>query len=159
MKREGPDAWGPHAWKFLHYVSLGYSENPTNEEKQKYKLFFMLLKDVLPCSTCRKHYSDNLDILPLTDDNLSSRDNLVKWVIDLHNIVNKMKNKPIISYDQAIELITNNFEENNDYNIHDNNIQDNNITQEGYNDIIKLVIILIGIVFIYTILKKRNSFK
>jgi hypothetical protein len=50
--KSGPDAWGPHAWKFLHYVSLGYSDRPTKEDKEKYKSFFLLLQDVLPCSIC-----------------------------------------------------------------------------------------------------------
>ena len=57
--KSGPDAWGPHAWKFLHYVSLGYSSNPTREEKEKYKSFFLLLQDVLPCSICREHFKEN----------------------------------------------------------------------------------------------------
>ena len=24
-----PKIWGPHGWKFLHYVSLGYPEKPS----------------------------------------------------------------------------------------------------------------------------------
>ena len=23
-----PNYWGPHGWKFIHYVALGYPENP-----------------------------------------------------------------------------------------------------------------------------------
>ena len=33
-----PQEWGPHGWKFIHYVSLGYPENPTEEDKHKYKM-------------------------------------------------------------------------------------------------------------------------
>jgi len=32
-----PNIWGPHGWKFMHYVSLGYPVNPTESEKQNYK--------------------------------------------------------------------------------------------------------------------------
>ena len=31
----GPDIWGPHGWKFLHFVTLGYPEKPTENEKKK----------------------------------------------------------------------------------------------------------------------------
>jgi hypothetical protein len=101
----GPDVWGPHAWKFLHYVSLGYPSNPTPEQKQKYKHFFELLKDILPCSLCANHYAENYKKQPLTDEILSDRDKLIKWVIDIHNIVNEMKNKPKVHYVEARKLI------------------------------------------------------
>lgn len=101
----GPDVWGPHGWKFLHYVSLGYPTNPTKEQKEKYKAFFILLKDTLPCAVCRLHYAENYNKLPLTDDVLNDREKLIKWVIDIHNIVNAMKNKPIVKYEDAIKMI------------------------------------------------------
>jgi hypothetical protein len=43
--------------------------------------------------------------MPLTDEILSDKSKLVRWVIDIHNIVNESKNKRIIPYDEAIELI------------------------------------------------------
>ena len=106
----GPDIWGQHAWKFLHYVSLGYPSNPTNEQKQKYKQFFELLKTVLPCSICANHYAENYKKLPLTDEILSDREKLIKWVIDIHNIVNESKQKPIIRYVDARRMIDTNVE-------------------------------------------------
>jgi hypothetical protein len=157
MRKTGPDAWGPHAWKFLHYVSLGYSDNPTNEEKEKYKLFFLLLQDVLPCSICREHYKNNYSKIPITQQVLSSRDNLVKWVIDLHNIVNEMKGKQKLDYDKAIKLITNDFyDDEEECSSEDNN---NSFEKNKYNNIVKLVLLLIVIVFIYTLLKKKKLFK
>ena len=106
----GPDIWGPHAWKFLHYVSLGYPSTPTNEQKHKYKQFFELLKTVLPCSICANHYAENYKKLPLTDEILSDREKLIKWVIDIHNIVNESKQKPIIRYVDARRMIDTNVE-------------------------------------------------
>ena len=125
--------WGQHAWKFMHYVTLGYPENPTVEQKNNYKNFFISLKNILPCSICAKHYEENLNNLPLTDDILSSKDKLIKWCIDLHNIVNKMLNKTILSYDYAYNLLLNNNNISNYDNINDSNyanyskIYDNNI--------------------------------
>ena len=47
-----PSIWGPHGWKFMHYVSLGYPNNPTENDKLNYKtlscliLYFLLLKNL-----------------------------------------------------------------------------------------------------------------
>lgn len=103
-----PEVWGPHGWKFIHYVTLGYPENPTQAQKEKYKAFLVLFKDVLPCSLCANHYGENLQKLPLTDEIMSSKENLIKWAIDIHNIVNESKNKPIIKYIDARKLIDTN---------------------------------------------------
>jgi hypothetical protein len=104
-----PQVWGPHGWKFIHYVTLGYPENPTPVQKEKYKAFLVLLKDTLPCSLCANHYGENLQKHPLTDDILNSREKLIKWGIDIHNIVNEMKNKPIIRYVDARNQIDTNI--------------------------------------------------
>jgi hypothetical protein len=104
-----PDIWGPHAWKFLHYVTLGYPANPTQEQKEEYKKFFMALATVLPCSVCANHFAENYRKAPLTDVILSDREKLVRWLIDFHNIVNAKKNKPILSYEEAIKQINTNF--------------------------------------------------
>ena len=100
-----PTVWGPHGWKFIHYVTLGYPENPTPYQKERYKTFLLLLQDVLPCSLCANHYKENLQKRPLTNDILNSRHKLIKWGIDIHNDVNEMNNKPIINYVDAIKLI------------------------------------------------------
>jgi hypothetical protein len=109
--------WGKHAWKFMHYVTMGYPENPTEEHKNNYKNFFISLKYVLPCSICAKHYEENLEKLPLTEEVLSNRNNLIKWGIDLHNMVNKMLNKNVLSYEYAYNLLLN----NNNISDYDNN--------------------------------------
>ena len=56
----GPDTWGPVVWHALHYITLGYPTDPSEDKKQKYKQFFTLLSDVIPCSVCATHYSENL---------------------------------------------------------------------------------------------------
>ena len=100
-----PDIWGPHGWKFLHYLSFGYPMDPTTEQKNQYKTFFLSLQHVLPCSICSKHYSENLMEYSL-DDALRNRDALVRWVIDIHNNVNETQGKKIYEYDEAIQLYT-----------------------------------------------------
>ena len=48
-----PDLWGPHLWRFLHYLSLSYPSNPTDEEKEIMLNFIESLQEVLPCEKCR----------------------------------------------------------------------------------------------------------
>jgi len=106
-----PEQWGPYGWKFMHMIALAYPIAPLDEDKQNYYNFFTSLGNVLPCQMCINHYKENLIKYPLTDNVLSTRDNLLKWTIDLHNEVNKSNNKYIYDYDTAIALIRNNYED------------------------------------------------
>jgi len=104
-----PNEWGVHGWKFIHHVALGYPNNPTENDKNNYKSFFILIGTILPCHLCSDHYNENLLIYPLTDDVLMNKTNLINWTIDMHNEVNKLHNKKIYSYDEALQLIKNNY--------------------------------------------------
>ena len=97
-----PEIWGPGAWLFLHTITLNYPTNPTFEDKENYKNFFISLKNVIPCKNCAKHYSENLNNFPI-DDSLNSKEDLVKWLIDNHNKVNVKNKKREYSYDEVIE--------------------------------------------------------
>ena len=101
-----PDIWGPHGWKFMHYVTLGYPDHPTHNDKQNYKNFFQSLQNVLPCAKCAQNYKKNLNESPI-DNNLETRDHLVKWLIDIHNKVNLETGKSEIPYEEALSLYTN----------------------------------------------------
>jgi hypothetical protein len=112
----GPDVWGPHGWKFIHYVTLAYPNNPTKEEKENYKEFFHAIGNVLPCSICSNHYKENISMMPLTDDILSSKDKVINWAIDMHNRVNASRKKKIYTYHEARKLINDDEEcESNKY--------------------------------------------
>ena len=100
-----PKLWGSHAWKFLHYVTLDYPENPTYHDKEKYKKFFLSLQGILPCLKCKDHLKSNLKILPLSNKVLASDKNLMYWLIDLHNVVNESTGAYIIDRDKAFELL------------------------------------------------------
>ena len=134
MKSIGPNIWGPHGWKFMHYVSLGYPQEPTENDKRYYKDFYTSLQNVLPCETCQGNYIKNLSELPI-DNALQSRDSLVKWVIDVHNKVNSESNKKELGYDEAIQLY----------------LTDENPVLEYCFKILVLIIILY---FLYRVLKK-----
>ena len=98
--------WGKHVWKALHYIAVGYPNEPTEQQKKDYKMFYTLLKTVLPCNVCREHYTENLKQLPITDDVLKNNSSLIKWTIDLHNLINEQLGYEKLSYNDALKDIS-----------------------------------------------------
>lgn len=129
-----PKIWGPHGWKFLHYVSLGYPNNPSEEDKRNYKNFYTSLQHILPCAKCANNYSHNLKKYPI-DNHLGSRDTLVRWVIDIHNQVNNELNKKEYTYEEALSLYTEEPKVFSDY-------------------CFKIIVLIIILYFLYRVLKK-----
>jgi len=97
-----PKFWGPHAWIFLHSVTMNYPKNPTPQDKQRYREFFKSMERVLPCEKCAYHYSKHIEEYPI-DPALESRDTLVRWFIQIHNEVNLSLEKHEYTYEQVIE--------------------------------------------------------
>ena len=85
--------WGPSGWLFLHCVTFGYpfKIDPTNPEhlakQNDYYRFFYYLGKVLPCKYCRNSY-DEFFATNSPMRHLGSREELSKWLYDVHNLVN-----------------------------------------------------------------------
>ena len=82
--------WGNPGWTFGHAVTFGYPIEPTEEDKVKYKNYFMSLGDVLPCRFCRESYKKFITIgdTELTDAVMACRATLTKWFYLVHEAVN-----------------------------------------------------------------------
>lgn len=130
-----PDIWGPPAWFFLHSVTLDYPESPTEQDKNNITNFFTYLGFALPCHKCRVNYSDHIKAHPITPEVVSSRKNLVMWLIDIHNDINKMNGKAIFTYDEAVNNIMEAYSEQPSYSI--------------FIIIIVIIILILIILFIY----------
>jgi hypothetical protein len=102
-----PAIWGPHAWILLHSITLDYPDCPNNTEKQNMRNFFMSVQHVLPCLRCKKNLHNNYQKYPLTDEVLSSKSNLVRWLIDIHNEINVEKGKKKMSYEEVLAYYDN----------------------------------------------------
>jgi hypothetical protein len=85
--------WGPSGWLFLHCVTFGYPYkiDPNNQEhlekQNDYYRFFYYLGKVLPCKYCRNSY-DEFFAKNSPMRHLGSREELAKWLYDVHNLVN-----------------------------------------------------------------------
>ena len=110
----GPQVWGPFGWKFIHYITMGYPNNPSSEHKQNYLNFFNTLQYVLPCSICSAHFQENMKNYPLTDNILSNKIQFIEWGIYMHNLVNIKNGKKIYNIDNLNADINKDIE---NYNI------------------------------------------
>ena len=94
-----PLLWGENGWKFMHWITLGYKDNPNNYEKINMKNFFHSVGNILPCTSCRENFVKHLKKYPLGDYELSSRNALVNWLMNIHNEVNILYGKKIYTTD------------------------------------------------------------
>jgi hypothetical protein len=102
--------WGPPMWESLHCIAFGYPIEPTEEQKNNYKVFYTNLMNVLPCKFCRDSYKDFItkeDDTIFTDSDLKNRETLTRWLFKIHNRVNK---KLGIDYNLSYEDIVNKYE-------------------------------------------------
>lgn len=96
--------WGPSMWHYLHTMSFNYPVNPTESDKKHYRDFILNLEYVLPCSKCRKNLKKNFKRLPLTMQDMKSRETFSKYVYNLHELINKMlKKKSHLTYEEVRE--------------------------------------------------------
>ena len=166
----GPDVWGPHGWKFIHFVTLGYPNNPSNEQKKTYKYFFESLKTVLPCSICANHYKEHLKKYPLSDQVLNDKRSLIEWGINVHNAVNISHGKKIYGYKDGLQEIIKNSdtiyvpdEQNNspscDCSSENSNFNKHNKDKKSVKSTLTFLCILGFLIVLYLILKKNNLSK
>ncbi len=85
--------FGPATWHLLHCMSFNYPENPSQCEKRDYMDFVLSLKNILPCGKCRINLEKNFKKLPLSMDNMKSRDTFSRYIYGLHEVVNSMLGK------------------------------------------------------------------
>ena len=83
-----PKLWGKCGWQFLHYICLGYSNRPTEKDKEHYKNFILELGYVLPCAECRQNFIIHSKNHPI-DNFLNNSQSLFKWIVKIQNITNK----------------------------------------------------------------------
>lgn len=87
--------WGPSFWSTMEFVCFNYPAQPTEQQKTQTLQFFQSIARVLPCESCKTHFIELIKKYPPT---LSNRDQLSRWIVDMHNHVNQRLGKPIMDY-------------------------------------------------------------
>lgn len=97
-----PDIWGSNYWFMFHVSALSYPENPNENDIMSFYNLYNNFWRFIPCKLCSDNYKKHIKLLPL-EEHIYSRDDLFKWTVNFHNIVNESLNKPIMTISYAYE--------------------------------------------------------
>ena len=97
-----PKIWGQAGWIFLHSITFSYPVNPDENDRNRMKNFFLNVQYILPCERCQNNYHRHLQELPLNDFVLSTRKNLIEWLINIRNKSNNELGKPNLTLKDVI---------------------------------------------------------
>ena len=91
-----PEVWGPSAWYLIHHITRNLITK--SYEKEDVIDFFNILWVFIPCAICRNHYMEYVKKDPYINY-VDDGKEIDKWGFELHNKINKMLNKSIMSYE------------------------------------------------------------
>jgi hypothetical protein len=94
------DKVGPALWRGLHAITFDYPDTPSENQQRAAIALFESLQELLPCAACQKHYTGELRAHPVRSA-VQGRDDLSKWLVDLHNRVNARLGKASMPYEQV----------------------------------------------------------
>ena len=91
-------------WRYLHRRSfdIEYADEPLKDQRHGFIKLLWALTEEMSCSHCRYHLNKYLQEHPL-----SLETNLARYVVDLHNNVNKRQHKRIIPFEVAEDYYVN----------------------------------------------------
>jgi hypothetical protein len=90
-----PSLWGPRFWSTIFSFVAVYPEIPNTEQSNSAKKFFESLQYLIPCNKCKQSYNlyiaedDTFGTNIQNPSTFSSRDNLINFVYNLREKVNK----------------------------------------------------------------------
>ena len=94
MKKE---EWGPIIWKLLHCLTIKIKEDSFPKKKNELINTILSIFSNLPCPHCSSHALSLSKRLNIT--NINDKNNLIKALYIIHNLVNKKLKKKELSYD------------------------------------------------------------
>lgn len=94
--------WGPPLWFVIHMSAL-YAPEPLERSFNEYRELLGCLQYLLPCPKCRDHLATNLLTINLNNCAKTNYD-LFRCSWELHNKVNKDNNKPLLTFNEALQL-------------------------------------------------------
>jgi len=98
-----PKIWGPGSWDLVHLVAMSYPPNPSTQDRQNYRSFFLSLGDILPCEKCRQNYKAHCSRYNV-DWYLNNNRDLLKWTVAIRNCVEvSLGGKPKFTVENVTE--------------------------------------------------------
>jgi len=146
-----PEIWGPPFWFVLHSISINYPDKPNYLDKQQHLLFFQSLKQVLPCHKCRLHYTKYLNENPISPY-LDNKKNLMIWVLNCHNNVNKINGKKLFTLEEMKQLYHNIYTNHDKFKCQfineEKQLQKDKKTKINYHLILNIIFIILFIILL-----------
>jgi hypothetical protein len=106
--------WGNRQWYWYHLISYTAPEQIDIPIQKIYIELLYYMTKLLPCPKCYNHFKEHVKNYPI---NFDSRNNMIKWFVDMHNEVNLSLNKKIYTLEEAnetyLEIDNNNDNDNN----------------------------------------------
>lgn len=96
---------GRMTWRLFHRYSTIYDSHSL-KDKAHFKNFVEGLSLFFPCSVCKEDFQVELKKLPLSEEELKSKENLVKFVCLHHNKVNERLGKDQVNCENIGKLIS-----------------------------------------------------
>lgn len=100
-----PEKWGPRTWAYMHEKSLAFPENPTEEEKNRWRQWVTTVASNIDCPTCSEHMLKEIDTG--VEQAMVNKATFVTWLIDVHNRVNAKAGKRELSYEESLRAMLN----------------------------------------------------
>jgi hypothetical protein len=98
--------WGPYMWGYIHSMALiddVFDDLDLVRDKVgKVLEMFKVVPALMPCELCSRHFAEWL--AATNADSMAAPLQLFYSTVDLHNKVNLAMGKPIIDYDDALEV-------------------------------------------------------
>lgn len=97
--------WGPALWTILHSCCerIGFVQ-PKKLPLEESRIWFGLLQSLrysLPCPQCKKHYTTYANMTPIMK---ITRENLRRWLYNLHNEVNQRLQKVSPTMEETVAM-------------------------------------------------------
>ena len=109
---------GRHTWTFLHTMAAYYPEQPSVDQQKSARQLIESLAQLYPCSWCARHLREYLP-QPEHAVKVGSRQELERWMCDMHNEVNGRLGKPLFPCDRVGERWRDGPSEGHDCRPHD----------------------------------------
>lgn len=97
-----PEVWGESFWFVVHLGSMSAPDVIPPEKRDKYWGFIDGIPEMLACQKCSVHAREWVEKHRGDKDKIvSSRENLIRFYVDMHNAVNQRNGQPVMSVEEV----------------------------------------------------------